>query len=1330
MKRRFTILTAALALLAFLAIPMGMRGQTRESYNVTYGYSDLGDMLYGSYLDASSYWKVPETSGNSAVISLPITNQPESDITVTFRIATFGSGTNPSASNTTISAVGTESNSNWNGSGVSSYPSSSTYVNGVMTITKPQNPTTLGGLDITMSVNTGVKIFRLQSVTVSYTYGGGTPQPTTYTVTYNCNGGTSGCPENVTGIEAGDEITLANAPTRTDYDFTGWSDGSATYNAGASYTVNGNVTMTAQWTEVVSGDEHWVFTNLADLTSSDVFVIVGNGYAMTNNNGTGSAPAISAVTITGSEITSTVAANIKWTVSGDATNGYTFYPNGSTSTWLYCNTTANSSSNNNMRVGTGNRKVFVLNSSNYLVTNDNYVARYLSIYNNADWRGYINTDLCPVMSFYKKVTGDILPPSITANNVSIAYDATSGEIEYTLNNPAANGSLSVSDNVDWISNAAVNTTESKVTFTTTANEATTAREGIITITYTYNRETISKDVTVTQAAAPVIYTTIPALFAAATGTETSVLVTFNNWVVSGVSSNGKNVFVTDNNGNGFVIYYTTDMSSTFAAGNILSGTAVSCTLKKYNGFAELLNVTATDLTITSGGTVTVADVALADLAGVNTGALLHYDNLTCVLTTNSAGTTTFYNLTDGTTTIQVYNAIYAFGTLVEGKTYNITGIYQQYNNTKEILPRSAEDIVEVEVQHEEYTLTVSNLSHVNLFIFGGDESESIINTEEGQSAAQVYDGTSVEISVDVESGYVLQSLVVDGTDVTNQIDGQTGMYVFTMPAHNVTITATAEVLTGDNYELYSGALVEGDYLIVYNGKAMNNIVSSNRLQYEEVIAYNDVITTDNAEIVWHIAPSGDYWTIFSADANAYAASTGTKNQATTMTDGTDDKALWTVSGNYDFVNKYNSANNINSYLRNNGTYGFACYATGTGGALSLYKKVEDTPVIETFTKPITGYNQGGGWNLIASPLAADINPENVDGMTTNNFDLYQFNQAADMEWENWKSQENNGDHYHFDLTNGRGYLYANSRNDTLTFTGVPYSGNGEIRLTRTEGVEFPGMNLVGNPFPVTAYIDYDYYTMNDSATALVPVNFDGIKSIEAMEGIFVEAEHDGDTLTFTTTAPENTGKGLVLNLSQGRGIVDRAIVRFGEGRKLHKFTLNENCTKMYIPQEGEDFAVVRSRNAGEVTVSFEPAEDGIYSISVDAENLVVRSLILTDKVERVDIDMLRTPSYQFKAATTDPADRFVLSYKTGTNQFKELFMANEKSSDFGNFNNGSWMIDNEGEATLQVIDMNGRVLSSETINGNASIHVDVAPGVYMLRLINGETVKVQKMVVE
>ncbi len=158
----------------------------------------------------------------------------------------------------------------------------------------------------------------------------------------------------------------------------------------------------------------------------------------------------------------------------------------------------------------------------------------------------------------------------------------------------------------------------------------------------------------------------------------------------------------------------------------------------------------------------------------------------------------------------------------------------------------------------------------------------------------------------------------------------------------ITITQAGYVApaAGEKYNLFTGELVEGDYIIYYNGKAMNTTVESDRLQYEEVTPENDVITTNNAAIVWHIAKSGDYWTIYNAEADAYAASTGAKNKAQMLADGTSYNAMWTVSGTetFEFVNRKNEASSVNSYLRNNGTYGFACYAENTGGDLSLYKK--------------------------------------------------------------------------------------------------------------------------------------------------------------------------------------------------------------------------------------------------------------------------------------------------------------------------------------------------------------------------------------------------------
>jgi hypothetical protein len=43
--------------------------------------------------------------------------------------------------------------------------------------------------------------------------------------------------------------------------------------------------------------------------------------------------------------------------------------------------------------------------------------------------------------------------------------------------------------------------------------------------------------------------------------------------------------------------------------------------------------------------------------------------------------------------------------------------------------------------------------------------------------------------------------------------------------------------------------------------------------------------------------------------------------------------------------------------------------------------------------------------------------------------------------------------------------------------------------------------------------------------------------------------------------------------------------------------------------------------------------------------------------------------------------------------------------------------------------MNGRILKSESINGCTNLNINATQGIYMLRLVNGDNVKVQKVMV-
>ena len=392
-------------------------------------------------------------------------------------------------------------------------------------------------------------------------------------------------------------------------------------------------------------------------------------------------------------------------------------------------------------------------------------------------------------------------------------------------------------------------------------------------------------------------------------------------------------------------------------------------------------------------------------------------------------------------------------------------------------------------------------------------------------------------------------------------------------------------------------------------------------------------------------------------------------------------------------------------------------------------EVEELP---QFTMPIVSYDGNlGGWYLISSPLADTVNPTEVTHLINSNvdspdFDLFRFNPNPvnpGMVWENWKQV---GDHYHFDLEPGRGYLYANMNNVSLNFVGAPYEGDGKVTLAYNEEERFGGWNLVGNPFPVSAYLgDRAYYRVNDMGTGLVPANTGA--PIAAIEGVFVYTETDGEVLTFTTTPPDRNNEQLSVNVSKITrsgltAVIDGAILRFSEGDDLPKFQLNEGSTRVYIPQNGRDYAVITTEGQGEMPLNFSADENGTYTLSFNCENVEFSYLHLFDNKTGMDVDLLSTPSYTFNATTTDYESRFKLVFATGSSVEGDRFS-------FINSNGSFSIFGIEGEATLQVLDVMGRVLSTETFSNSIEKRLNVAPGVYFIRLVNGQDVKTQKIVV-
>ena len=101
------------------------------------------------------------------------------------------------------------------------------------------------------------------NVTFTATWDEVVTEPTEYTVTYALGAHAAEDAELPASskVEEGTQITLPAAPAAENgWQFTAWSDGTNTYEAGATYTVNANVTFTATWTALPSEPEEYNVT--------------------------------------------------------------------------------------------------------------------------------------------------------------------------------------------------------------------------------------------------------------------------------------------------------------------------------------------------------------------------------------------------------------------------------------------------------------------------------------------------------------------------------------------------------------------------------------------------------------------------------------------------------------------------------------------------------------------------------------------------------------------------------------------------------------------------------------------------------------------------------------------------------------------------------------------------------------------------------------------------------------------------------------------------------------------------------------------------------------
>lgn len=336
----------------------------------------------------------------------------------------------------------------------------------------------------------------------------------------------------------------------------------------------------------------WEKVSLTDLTTDDVFVIVGTisnkTYALPNTE-TNQKPAAVAITIStdGNQITADVTDNLKWNIE-KSEEKYTFYPNGNKKAWLY-----NSSNSTDLGIGsTGTNKTFkyvAISSKQYEGLLNTSTNRYICIYSNKDWRAYVNKNIkATKISYYKYTTSSTSSATTTTfgANSGKTFTFTNGKLEgFTAPKATATKSddnTDLSDLIEYTSSdadiVAVDSKTGELTFTNT-------KFGEATIT-----------------------ATLPKTATYQTSTDSYVVENKDNHIATSLSFNGTDVTLTEGKtdaGTDFTGYTATEASNiagtiTYAA----SGDAVA-TVNPTTGAVTVNATTYGTTTITA--TFTPAD---------------------------------------------------------------------------------------------------------------------------------------------------------------------------------------------------------------------------------------------------------------------------------------------------------------------------------------------------------------------------------------------------------------------------------------------------------------------------------------------------------------------------------------------------------------------------------------------------------------------------------------------------------------------------------------------------------------------------------------------------
>ena len=356
---------------------------------------------------------------------------------------------------------------------------------------------------------------------------------------------------------------------------------------------------------------------------------------------------------------------------------------------------------------------------------------------------------------------------------------------------------------------------------------------------------------------------------------------------------------------------------------------------------------------------------------------------------------------------------------------------------------------------------------------------------------------------------------------------------------------------------------------------------------------------------------------------------------------------------------------------------------------------------------------------------------------------------------------------------GQGYMIAyQASNPAKTFAGNLNNGSTSIGITRSGTSTYVGSNLVGNPY--VSSIDwkaatgwtrtnlvsngggYDLYIWNqtennygvyNSASGTDAGTNSTSRYIGPMQGFIVAAASSGNLIMDNNVRVHNNAGTWLKNTESESNTIrikaisengygsDEAIVEYGHaintGGAEKMFSFVETAPSVYLPKDNTNYSISFLTSLTDtylVPLNFKSGADGAYRLEFTFDPSAYTMAEIEDHSTGIRQNLKENAVYSFSSGTTDAADRFTIHFgAVGINEDEA-----EGQLTAYIYNSNLYVVNESSKATLQLFDLQGRLVENHLIHETGLIchPVQIPAGVYVVRLQTEKSVKTAKVIIE